>query len=321
MEIKFSDIYVHRHEEDGNLFNAKVAFENCDVTQRACAQLKTHDTSRVFAGRIRIVQDLVAYELEERIEQLLISAQNKSIFPQSCTDEYLIDVILWQDNCEAQTAICARILDSKYELFPDGMSNVIKILGYIGGEHFLPNTIPMISCRLIMAYQRVYIVNKTNVRIRKWFNLCDHHAGNVMNCQLSGRNVFRDIFSHSISPYYSNIAYHSKPQFQQCYRYLCFENFQMTIDQWVKEQALLGHTKTVSNTAIARFAHFLAYFRVSVHSPPLLLRNVQPNEKRIASHGQVDLSNLIDELDTHNAVNHHKITDKTIVKLCYFTKI
>ena len=117
--------------------------------------------------------------------------------------QYHLLLVLWVDNCDAQTAVRFRLIDPQRLLFPTGLSKVCLLMEYIGGEEMLPMWFPEVLEDMLQIKTAIYSLQHVSIRVRFAFMVADHHALGILSCIPQGISDFRDSLGLTVARWWS----------------------------------------------------------------------------------------------------------------------
>lgn len=304
-------IQVALGTENKQYAHAFVAFHERHHMVKAVRYLRSYIKEselnwRVFAGYGKVMVYYQQCDIDDVITMLIHSGDgldrlSNCAYPptrehiQQCLNVdgmYPLNLVLWVDNCQAQTAVKIRLLDKHRQLYASGMSRVELLMNYIGGEEQLGQYMLPIVIALESLLTKSYHLSDhaPDLQVIPMWVVADHHALWTMQRNPGGSSNNRDSFCTGAPAHaWNKLIYIGNSEFAvESHRRIFHELQRAVVRLKAAQESTYADQTEESVDDLLRIAHetighvtsipLLAREQADTNAPPLLshMRYVPP---------------------------------------------
>ena len=209
-EIALDSIVAHPSTKLCGTYVARIAFSSecdrdaaADTLPRLNDSHSPHSVPRVYPHRSKTTVRQVFTDPAAGVIRLLAEMPHflTLVLPQN----YTLQMLLWMDGADAQTAVKMRLIDPAGLVFHDHRSRVELIMEWIGSEHEMAHYVPELTVYLNALGTRTFTNMAGTAELHvvvSWF-CADHYALGISADNPGGRNKQRDTLGNTNSDHWA----------------------------------------------------------------------------------------------------------------------
>jgi len=160
---------------------------------------------RVFKSRAKTTVKVAYGSLKKSVAKLLMDERSRWV-KHNIQGWYVLQVVIWIDNCDADTAVKIRLCDPLTLLLPTFVSPVAPFMTWLGGEEIMHLHDPYITAQINEVESTSFkMAEGLEVAVIVSKSAGDHHALGPITGVPQGKSIHRDTMSRSLSTAFDTV--------------------------------------------------------------------------------------------------------------------